>query len=367
MNLMIRSVCLSAHLDSFCTRINAMLGGGLKFVYETDDPGAMRRQVGWSIDASYKHELDSDSVREESKSVDLLIDMLREINLFETRCKANLPTYYWCERWFKPIHGLPGWIRLFVPSYWKMARRFAKLMDNENFYLLPCGVHAVRDFVRIHDFFHGRWWRVWREPKNAIERVLGGRVEGFPRMKLWAYFVAPSSTKATEDKPSDGTLKVLWAGRMIRLKRVDVLIKAIRRVVESGRRKVKLTLVGEGPERTRLEKLAGGVDYITFNSYVKNDELRKMMHKYDVYVMPSNGEEGWGAAVSEALAEGCNVISTYEAGSSATLLDEDSLYTANRVSDLVTKLIEFQRKKVAFDPSQWSGENGAKKFMEFAT
>ena len=43
MNLMIRSVCLSSHLDSFCTRINEMLGGGLKFVYETDDPGAMRR------------------------------------------------------------------------------------------------------------------------------------------------------------------------------------------------------------------------------------------------------------------------------------------------------------------------------------
>lgn len=43
MTLMIRSVCLSAHLDSFCTRINEMLGGRFKFVYETDDPGAMRR------------------------------------------------------------------------------------------------------------------------------------------------------------------------------------------------------------------------------------------------------------------------------------------------------------------------------------
>lgn len=124
MNLMIRSVCLSAHLDSFCTRINAMLGGHFKFVY-ADDPGAMRRQVGWSIDAAYKHELDSDSAREESKSVDLLIDMLREINLFETRCKANLPTYYWCERWFKRFTDfLDGFVCLFrVIGRWRDVLR----------------------------------------------------------------------------------------------------------------------------------------------------------------------------------------------------------------------------------------------------
>lgn len=41
MNLMIRSVCLSAHLDSFCTRINEMFGGRFKFVYATDDPVGM--------------------------------------------------------------------------------------------------------------------------------------------------------------------------------------------------------------------------------------------------------------------------------------------------------------------------------------
>ena len=42
MNLMIRSVCLSAHLDSFCTRINEMLGGALS--------SCMRRmtRLGWT-------------------------------------------------------------------------------------------------------------------------------------------------------------------------------------------------------------------------------------------------------------------------------------------------------------------------------
>lgn len=256
---------------------------------------------------------------------------------------------------------------MLVPSYWKMAKKFAKLMDDPNFYVLPIGVHAARDLIKVYNVMHGKLSYLWRTPKNEIERKLGGAVEGFPRMKLWAYFVSPSTgTRVINDECkviSEGTLKVLWAGRMIGWKRVDVLVKAVRRVVESGKRKIELTLIGEGSERARLEKLAKGADYITFSLYVKNDELRKLMREADLYVMPSNGEEGWGAAVSEALTEGCSVISTYEAGSSATLVEEEFLYHANSVKELAEKLAAFERRSsIAFRAQDWSGETAANYF-----
>lgn len=366
-----RTPCISGHLNSFCKRLNELADGGIRFVY-TMMPGKMRQTIGWSLEADYPNEKDSPVARTEAEKADVLLDMLRELDIFEKRCHAGLPTYYWGERWFKPISigvgarcrcSLPGWVRMLVPSYWKMAKRFGKLMDDPNFYVLPIGVHAARDLIKIYHVIHGKISYLWRTPKNTIERKLGGAVEDFPRMKLWAYFVAPRTEQRVINEKckviSEGTLKVLWAGRMIGCKRVDVLVKAVRRVVESGKRKIELTLIGEGPERARLEKLAKGADFITFSPYVKNDELRKLMRAADLYVMPSNGEEGWGAAVSEALAEGCDVISTREAGSSATLLEDEYLYSSNSVDELAEKLIVFKPSGKRFDAKSWSGERAA--------
>jgi glycosyltransferase involved in cell wall biosynthesis len=67
---------------------------------------------------------------------------------------------------------------------------------------------------------------------------------------------------------------------------------------------------------------------ISFHSPVAIDEVRKLMRKYDVYVLSSNAYEGWGAVVSEALEEGMKVVGTYEAGSSATMLPSDNLFYA---------------------------------------
>ena len=57
-------------------------------------------------------------------------------------------------------------------------------------------------------------------------------------------------------------------------------------------------------------------------------EVRAFMRSHEVYVLPSNAYEGWGAVVSEALEEGMEVLGTYEAGSSATVLPQENLFHA---------------------------------------
>ncbi len=72
----------------------------------------------------------------------------------------------------------------------------------------------------------------------------------------------------------------------------------------------------------------GYEDVIKFYPPVPISEVRKLMREHDVYVLASNGYEGWGAVVSEALEEEMKVIGTFESGSCATILPENNLFHA---------------------------------------
>ena len=96
---------------------------------------------------------------------------------------------------------------------------------------------------------------------------------------------------------------------------------------------VRLTLVGDGPERIRLERLARELP-VSFLPPQPIDSIRPIMRKHDVYVLSSDAGEGWGAALNEALEEGMYVLGTYEAGASATLLHESDLFHSGDSSRL---------------------------------
>lgn len=373
--IQLRSICLSAHLDSFCRCLNDF--AGLEFVYQSDDPGAMRRKVGWKLDAQYRNGPQTRDSYARAQHCDILIEMLREMPLMLQRANEGRKTVYVSERWLKPlvIKGIrfPGIFRLLSPSYFRMVKKFCKLMDNENFWVFACGVHAARDFARLYGLFHGDLCCLFKTPAVKVEKRLGGGVGNFRRLKVWGYFVEPSKpTSVAISSCESDVLKIFWCGRMLDWKCVDDLVVAFDSVCK--KRPAALLVVGEGEERGRLQTLAGtryaeGLTWtkglISFNNYVSGDKVRELMRLADVYVMPSNEEEGWGAAVSDALTEGCGVISTYEAGSSATLLDDDALYHCRDVHALAQKLIDFKKGcQTLPDMNLWSGAAGARTFME---
>ena len=109
---------------------------------------------------------------------------------------------------------------------------------------------------------------------------------------------------------------------MLALKRVDTIIKAVRHLGGEG---VKLTLVGGGEERRKLERMARGLP-VEFVDSKPIAEIRDVMREHDVYVLASDANEGWGAVVNEALEERMKVLGTFEAGASAALLDEEDLF-----------------------------------------
>ena len=90
------------------------------------------------------------------------------------------------------------------------------------------------------------------------------------------------------------------------------------------------------------------------------------MRSNDVYVLASNAHEGWGAVVSEALEEGMEVFGTYEAGSSATMLPKENLFSAGDWKTLSEQLIHFGHSRVhhCYGIDNWNAKFAAKRLAE---
>jgi len=128
--------------------------------------------------------------------------------------------------------------------------------------------------------------------------------------------------------------------------RVDILIYATSKIKDLLDRPIKLLIVGDGPERRKIEKLCWelGVNcHIT--GFVKHEEALKYMRKLDVLVLPSvkisTTSSNIPIKVIEAWALGIPVISTkHEIYEWLGLRDtEDLLFSEPKPSDVSRKIL----------------------------
>jgi glycosyltransferase involved in cell wall biosynthesis len=110
----------------------------------------------------------------------------------------------------------------------------------------------------------------------------------------------------------DGYLLV--ASRMLAYRRLDLAIDACRQM---GRR---LVVVGDGPERKRLQALAG--PHTRFVGHVPRRRLLELFAGCTAYVVP--GEEDFGIAPVEAMAAGKPVLAFRAGGVTETVIDGET-------------------------------------------
>src|SRR5690606_38908723 len=108
--------------------------------------------------------------------------------------------------------------------------------------------------------------------------------------------------------PSDDPV-LIFVGRLGREKNVAFLLEALRRVREAVDR-VHLVLVGDGPDRPRLERMAremGLAAQVHFTGTFTRDQVIQAYHGADLFVIASTTETQ-GLATLEAMAAGLPVV-----------------------------------------------------------
>ena len=121
----------------------------------------------------------------------------------------------------------------------------------------------------------------------------------------------------TRPKPNttDSTLRLLYAGRLVEWKGIDLAIHAMRQLRDRGV-SASFTIVGDGPAKNSLIQLAAalGVEAnLRWVAWLPHDQLHKHYYQHDLLLFPSLRDSG-GMVVLEALAHGLPVVCTDRGG-----------------------------------------------------
>jgi len=193
------------------------------------------------------------------------------------------------------------------------------------------GIHT--DYQRVIHEIEG--WLTYEASRivccswSMLNEVAG--LFNVPRDKIW---MIPNGVDPETYRPSaiDQPLRdkyanpsekiVLYVGRLVPEKGVNVLIGAIPRIL-AAHQNTKFIIVGEGYSREMLSSLSKslGVDRkVFFTGYVSDDEVKGLLGLADLLVVPSIYEP-FGIVCLEAMASGTPVVASDTGGLSEIVED----------------------------------------------
>lgn len=114
----------------------------------------------------------------------------------------------------------------------------------------------------------------------------------------------------TPDFSPKAEQRMLFVGRVTGEKHIDVLLRAVQRLQQAGRTRIRLDIVGGGDQKSNLEKLARqlGIEGLTtFHGYVDDADLKRLFTRSTVFAMPSTAELQ-SIATMEAMSSGLPVV-----------------------------------------------------------
>jgi teichuronic acid biosynthesis glycosyltransferase TuaC len=125
------------------------------------------------------------------------------------------------------------------------------------------------------------------------------------------------AVQARQQLGIDGSPILLSVGNLLELKGHHLVIDALQ-AIEARFPAARLIIIGQGPERQRLEARArerGVASRVTFAGAVPNAQLAAWYSAADVLVLASR-REGWANVLLEAMACGTPVVATDAGGTS---------------------------------------------------
>jgi glycosyltransferase involved in cell wall biosynthesis len=270
------------------------------------------------------------------------------------RKEADKVTFHYSERWLKKIsiHSLSP---RFLLGKYKYYFRFR----NKRTYMLCASAFTAQDVHRYGCF-----------PNRCFKWGYFTKVDDSFEIK--SLNLCASTSKITP---------IMWCARFLRWKHPELPVKLAARLKAKGYH-FTLDMFGSGEEMENTKALIaemGVEDCIRLCGNRPNDNILLEMRRHKIFLFTSDRNEGWGAVLNEAMANGCVPVASDAIGSVPYLVkngvngmtfhscDIDSLFGA--VCALLDNKIKMNTMAVAALRTMqynWSPRMAAENFIDLA-
>ncbi len=230
------------------------------------------------------------------------------------------------------------------PGYWVFPLNLPNLSKFKRI-VISGGLTPVELFIAIKSISSGTSYIVWSEANSLLDGnfllgifripirfllfsladlVICGSPSAERHAKalgakrtLLNFTTTDLSSFLYEKSHKGNCLNLVYLGRLIKRKRVDIVIRAL-----EGLRWVKFYVIGDGEERAKLEELSKKLKVnVEFLGWIDYNIVPKFLRKFDVLVLPSE-KEVFGYVVVEAIASGILPLVSEGVGAKDLLFDE---------------------------------------------
>ena len=212
------------------------------------------------------------------------------------------------ERWLKK-----GWVNILSPNLIKWWWLYQRHLRTKPFYKLCASAYAATDDVKLLAY------------KNKHFK--------------WGYF-----TKVEQKSLSFSTShKILWCGRFLSWKHPELPVLLAQKL-KNENFDFRLDMVGNGEKLQEIKDLATALqlnDVVTFHDNLPNSEVLDLMQESQIFLLTSDQNEGWGAVANEAMAQGCVLVGSHQAGSIPYLIKDGVnglIFESNNLDSLFQKV-----------------------------
>jgi glycosyltransferase involved in cell wall biosynthesis len=169
----------------------------------------------------------------------------------------------------------------------------------------------MRDWVPL--MFQMKLWRRWRRVFDLI--ITNSNAV---KLRLLAEGIGPAEvvpngvTHRLPRPPFSDKPTIAFAGRLVREKGADVLLRAFAKVVQQIP-EARLILCGQGPERAHIEKLTaelGLAQSVSITGFRPHEEIERIFRESWVVAIPSIWEEPFGQVTLEAMSNSVAVVAS---------------------------------------------------------
>ena len=208
-----------------------------------------------------------------------------------------------------PNNGVGSWIARLILHY-------LRLWDLRT-------ANSVDHFVAISDFIARRVVKTYRRDSTVI----------YPPVNIDAFSIKHNKLDY-----------YVTAQRMVPYKRIDIIINAFKLLPN-----LKLVVIGDGPDREKLERSAGS--NVTFTGFLEQSVLIDKLQNAKAFIFAA--EEDFGIAPLEAQACGTPVIAYGKGGSVETVIHAKTgvLFNEQTEASLLAAIQLFESMAGQLDPN----------------